>query len=151
MPGEEETRKERYQRKLCQIWFLYSYTKKKKKILNPLGLEAERNKGEDVNPLDWGYERYWNSSATINHWRVSVENVCAMLMCWSLWTNGYTSVSKPQQEFTWEGGRGWASQVAQWVRNLPAMGREDPLEEGMVSHSIFLPGESPWTEEPGGL
>ena len=41
--------------------------------------------------------------------------------------------------------------MAQWVRNLPAMGREDPLEEGMVSHSIFLPGESPWTEEPGGL
>ena len=61
-----------------------------------MGLEAERNKGEDVNPLDWGSERYWNSSATINHWQVSVENVWAMLMCWSLWTNGYTSVSKPQ-------------------------------------------------------
>ena len=25
---------------------------------------------------------------------------------------------------------------------------EDPLEEGMATH---LPGESPWTEEPGGL
>ena len=52
MPGEEETRKERYQRKLCQILFIYRYKKKKKKILNPMGLEAERNKGEDVNPLD---------------------------------------------------------------------------------------------------
>ena len=51
MPGEVETQKERYQRKLCQICFLYSYTKKKK-FLKPMGLEAERNKGEDVNPLD---------------------------------------------------------------------------------------------------
>ena len=24
-------------------------------------------------------------------------------------------------------------------------------EEGMATHSVFLPGESPWTEEPGGL
>ena len=28
---------------------------------------------------------------------------------------------------------------------------EDPLEEGMETHFIFLPGESPPTEEPGGL
>ena len=30
-------------------------------------------------------------------------------------------------------------------------GGEDPLEEGMATHSVSLPGESPWTEEPGGL
>ena len=49
--------------------------------------------------------------------------------------------------------------VAQLVKNLPAMwetwvqslGWEDPLEEGMTTHSSILPGESPWTEEPGGL
>ena len=38
-----------------------------------------------------------------------------------------------------------------WVRSV---GWEDPLEEGMATHSkntpVFLPGESPWTEEPGG-
>ena len=41
------------------------------------------------------------------------------------------------------------SQVAQVVKNLPAnetqvwfLGQEDPLEEGMAPHSIFLPGES---------
>ena len=54
----------------------------------------------------------------------------------------------------------WASLVAQMVKNLSAMreawdrplGWEDPLEEGMATHSsLFLPGESPWTEEPGGL
>ena len=46
--------------------------------------------------------------------------------------------------------------MAQMVKNLPAMqetwvqslGQEDPLEEGMA---LFLPGESSWTEGPGGL
>ena len=28
---------------------------------------------------------------------------------------------------------------------------EDPLEEGMATHSSILTGEIPWTEEPGGL
>ena len=33
-----------------------------------------------------------------------------------------------------------------------SLGQEEPLEEGMATHSsIFLPGESPWTEESGGL
>ena len=30
-------------------------------------------------------------------------------------------------------------------------GGEDPLEEGMQPIPVFLPGESPWTEEPGRL
>ena len=42
------------------------------------------------------------------------------------------------------------SLVAQSEQNLPAtqemwvqfLGREDPLEEGMATHSVFLPGES---------
>ena len=49
--------------------------------------------------------------------------------------------------------------MAQLVKNLPAMqmilvqslGWEDLLEEGMAAHSSILPGESPQTEEPGGL
>ena len=53
----------------------------------------------------------------------------------------------------------WPCLVAQTVKDLPAvretlvrlLGREDPLEEGMATHSVFLPGDSPWTEEPGGL
>ena len=28
---------------------------------------------------------------------------------------------------------------------------EDPLEEGMATHSSVLAWRSPWTEEPGGL
>ena len=48
------------------------------------------------------------------------------------------------------------------VKNLPAMqkaketqvqslGWEDPLEEGMTTHSSILAYRIPWTEEPGGL
>ena len=35
-----------------------------------------------------------------------------------------------------------------WVRFL---GQEDPLEEGMATHSSLLAWRIPWTEEPGGL
>ena len=35
-----------------------------------------------------------------------------------------------------------------WVRSL---GWEDHLEIGKATHSSVLAGESPWTEEPGGL
>ena len=45
------------------------------------------------------------------------------------------------------------------VKNLPAvqetwvqsLGWEDPLEEGMATHSSILAQRIPWTEEPGGL
>ena len=35
-----------------------------------------------------------------------------------------------------------------WVLSL---GREDPLQEGMATHSSVLAWRIPWTEEPGGL
>ena len=35
-----------------------------------------------------------------------------------------------------------------WVQSL---GREDPLEEEMATHSSILAWKIPWTEEPGGL
>ena len=35
-----------------------------------------------------------------------------------------------------------------WVQSP---GQEDPLEEGMATHSSILAWEIPWTEEPGGL
>ena len=34
---------------------------------------------------------------------------------------------------------------------LQSMGREDPLEEGMATHSSILVWRIPWTEEPGVL
>ena len=53
----------------------------------------------------------------------------------------------------------WDSPVAQTVKNPPAMretwvqslGWEDPLEEGMATHSSILAWRIPWTEEPGRL
>ena len=55
--------------------------------------------------------------------------------------------------------RPWASLVTQTVKNLPAiwetqvrsLSQEDPLEEGMTTHSSILAWRIPWTEEPGGL
>ena len=49
--------------------------------------------------------------------------------------------------------------VAQLVKNMTAiqetpvqfLGREDPLEKGMATHSSILAWSIPWTEEPGGL
>ena len=51
------------------------------------------------------------------------------------------------------------SLAAQVVKNLPAMqesqfpslGRKDPLEKEMATHSSIPAWEIPWTEEPGGL
>ena len=53
----------------------------------------------------------------------------------------------------------WASQVAQMIKNLPAMqktwvqslGQEDPLEKGMATLSSILAWRILWTEEPGRL
>ena len=34
---------------------------------------------------------------------------------------------------------------------VQSLGGEDPLEEGMATHSSVLAWSIPWTEEPGGL
>ena len=49
--------------------------------------------------------------------------------------------------------------MVQWVKNPLAMqemqvqslGQEDPLEEGMATHSSILSWRILWTEESGGL
>ena len=35
--------------------------------------------------------------------------------------------------------------------HVQSLGQEDPLEEGMATHSNFLAWEIPWTEKPGWL
>ena len=53
----------------------------------------------------------------------------------------------------------WGFPVSSAVKNLPAMqeawvwslGQEDPLEEGMATHSSTLAWKIAWTEKPGGL
>ena len=52
----------------------------------------------------------------------------------------------------------WASLMAQLINNSPAvwetwvqsLGWEDPLEEGMATHSSILAWRIPCREEPGG-
>ena len=62
----------------------------------------------------------------------------------------------------WPGARLWpiyqhtgTSQVAQWVKNLPAVqemqARSLGQEEGMATHSSILAWRISWTEEPGRL
>ena len=49
--------------------------------------------------------------------------------------------------------------MAQMIKNLPAVREtwiqslswEDPLDEGMATHSSVLAWRIPWTEEPGRL
>ena len=49
--------------------------------------------------------------------------------------------------------------MAQMVKRLPAiqetqvpsLGREDPMEKEMATHSSTLAWKIPWMEEPGGL
>ena len=61
--------------------------------------------------------------------------------------------------FVWFLSEDGASLVAQMVKHLPAMretrvrslGREDPLEKDMATHSSTLARKIPWTEEAGRL
>ena len=46
------------------------------------------------------------------------------------------------------GANAKAGEVRDVIRSL---GREDPLEEGIATHSSILAWRIPWIEEPGGL
>ena len=40
---------------------------------------------------------------------------------------------------------------AVWEIQVQSLGREDPLEKEMATHSSILAWRNSWTEEPGGL
>ena len=48
----------------------------------------------------------------------------------------------------WLGGKELPAMQETQVRSL---GREDPLEKEIATHSSILTWKIPWTEEPGGL
>ena len=83
---------------------------------------------------------------------------------WTLWASvhGVARVGHDWVTLTWLDGLKWASQLVPVVKNSPAnagrhetqvwsLGWEDPLEEGMATHSSILAWRIPWTEEPGRL
>ena len=45
----------------------------------------------------------------------------------------------------------YGEQETSLEQKVPSLGWEDPLEEGMATHSSILAWRIPWTEEPGGL
>ena len=81
--------------------------------------------------------------------------------------SGNNSRQRLQQESEWKMvprtrtlvAKMGASQVAQWERiPLPmkemqvwSLGREEPMEKELATHSSTLVWEIPWTEKPGGL
>ena len=48
-------------------------------------------------------------------------------------------------------GKELVCQYRRHKRRVQSLGQEDPLEEGMATHSNTLAWKTPWTEEPGRL
>ena len=48
-------------------------------------------------------------------------------------------------------GKEYADQCWRRRRQVPSLVLEDPLEEGMTTHSSILAWEIPWIQEPGRL
>ena len=78
------------------------------------------------------------------------------------WWAAVYGVAQSQTPLKRLSSSGSSSKHVQAVKNLPIMqerqemqvqslGREDPLEEDMATHSSILAWEMPWTEEPGRL
>ena len=57
-------------------------------------------------------------------------------------TMGISQVA-PVANFCWE--------IQETEMQVPSLGWEDPLEEGMATHFGICPEEAQWTEEPNGL
>ena len=49
------------------------------------------------------------------------------------------------------GGSDSKESPAMWETWVGSLGWEDPLEEGMATHTSILAWGIPWTEKPGGL
>ena len=81
-----------------------------------------------------------------------VKNGHVTILDTEIWVETYLS---PPDPGIWEPVGQLQDLVAQTVKNLPAMqetwvrslGWEDPLEEGMATHSSILAWRIPWTEE----
>ena len=84
--------------------------------------------GEDACDVTFPHHMWMRTPST----NVGVNTWCLTLM----WTSLVEAVRNPP--------------VKQETR-IRSLGREDPLEEGMATHSSVLAWRIPWTEEPGGL
>ena len=54
-------------------------------------------------------------------------------------------------QLSYKGSPMQETKEAMWETPVQFLGREDPLEKGMATHSSILAWRIPWTEESGGL
>ena len=96
---------------------------------------------------DWGRgpesrpEQLWNINDAVLFHRgsVSISFICSKT---------YEMRELPRRR----SGKESACQCRRWKKTkVQSLGREDPLEEEMATHSRILSWEVLWTEEPGGL
>ena len=105
-------------------------------------------------------------ASTVTSWEVSswvLSNLPTLHVWWHFclfsahlgYTFFYTDLlNLAHWQMCFPGGGNGKDQVC-WCRRhetqVRSLGQEDPLEEGMATHSSFLAWRIPWTEEPGGL
>ena len=61
------------------------------------------------------------------------------------------SQDPPEQSSAIPGGASGKEPTCQCRKGVKSLGQEDPLEEGVATHSSILAWKIPWTEEPGGF
>ena len=114
----------------------------------PNGKESACDAGDRVRPLVWEDPRRWEWLPTAVFLPREFHGQRSLVNC-SPW--GCRVGHK------WATNTHFFSQVALVVKNPPAnaeiwvLGQEDPLKEGMATHSSILAWRIPRTKEPGGL
>ena len=79
---------------------------------------------------------------SVNYNTVFNENIFEMLYICCLHPKGFPGGTS---------GKEHACQCRRHETQVPSLGWEDPLEEGMATHSSILAWRIPWTEDPGSL
>ena len=65
--------------------------------------------------------------------------------------SGHFKYGQLEEHMASLGAQWWRIRLAMQKTQVQSVGREDPLEKGMATHSSNLAWEIPWTEEPGRL
>ena len=86
----------------------------------------------------WTWLIDWTTTKTILCWDFAeYKGWSQCMITWSLLSSGKERIHLPMQEMQ--------------ETQIQSLGREDPLEKEMATHSSILAWRIPWTEEPGGL
>ena len=141
--------------------------------------QGERDQWLDLSwPLIWA--ALWDSWLFFCYPFPQRENFFSESTCWCCWkyktisahSSKLKTILPPKSSVLPPGGnQGWretltvtnykcsrvslwtdsSESAAIWETQVWSLGREDPLEKGIITHSSILAWRIPWTEEPGGL